>query len=467
VELVRPDAPNPDQVPYILVERVKYSDELPWPAAADGFGQVLQRVSVSAYGNDPANWLAGAKTPGSVFTPGGPPVITQQPADTTVNEGTTATITVVATGPAPLAYKWLFKGNELAGQTSPTLTLSNVRVDQAGSYSCLVYNNSSALISSNATLTVRPKPRILGQPANVRLRGSTNNADFGFTTNNANFSVIAIGSGEIRYQWRFNGNPIANATSPGLTIPNVGLSHDGIYDVTVTDDLASLTSTPAKLTVLIPPVFVVAPATNIVTVSNGTFSANVVIKGNPAPYRYEWREISTVRFGTNTAETTNFYTSGRITNLTSRTWRLVITNEASSGSIASFNVVALPDLDGDGLPDSWESLYGLNPGDGSDRDTDADQDGSSNYSEYLAGTDPTNNQSNLRVDIVSGGTGAQIRVGALADHTYTLQSSDDFGGNVWRRLIDIVAQPVDRVETISDPTSTTNRYYRLVTPRLP
>jgi hypothetical protein len=72
IELYKPDtpqtAPDPDAgfVPYILVERVKYSDTAPWPIAADGSGASLQRVSPDEYGNDPANWIAGNPTPGPV-----------------------------------------------------------------------------------------------------------------------------------------------------------------------------------------------------------------------------------------------------------------------------------------------------------------------------------------------------------------------------------------------------------------
>ncbi|MCW8857913.1 MAG: hypothetical protein OQJ95_11155, partial [Kangiella sp.] len=48
-----------------------------------------------------------------------------------------------------------------------------------------------------------------------------------------------------------------------------------------------------------------------------------------------------------------------------------------------------PDDDNDGMPDEWEERYGLNPYDSSDRNTDLDNDGISNYQEYVNGTDPT------------------------------------------------------------------------------
>lgn len=70
VELYRPDAPEPPgdpdagYVPYILVERVHYSDQYPWNPQADGLGQSLQRLEANEFGNDPFNWKAATPNPG-------------------------------------------------------------------------------------------------------------------------------------------------------------------------------------------------------------------------------------------------------------------------------------------------------------------------------------------------------------------------------------------------------------------
>ena len=61
------------------------------------------------------------------------------------------------------------------------------------------------------------------------------------------------------------------------------------------------------------------------------------------------------------------------------------------------------DGDGDGIPDDWETRFGLNPGDPGDAAPDWDADGQSNLAEYQAGasTDPTDyyngNYPNLRI----------------------------------------------------------------------
>src|SRR5258706_4903604 len=51
------------------------------------------------------------------------PNITQQPQSQTVIAGTNASFTVIATGQAPLTYKWLFNGANLT---------NNFQIDGAG-----------------------------------------------------------------------------------------------------------------------------------------------------------------------------------------------------------------------------------------------------------------------------------------------------------------------------------------------
>ena len=89
------------------------------------------------------------------FQPVTGPQITQQPLSQTVLAGTTATLSVTASGEGPLDYQWGFGGTNLAGATNAALTLANVRLNQAGSYRVVVSNAGGVVTSSPATLTVR------------------------------------------------------------------------------------------------------------------------------------------------------------------------------------------------------------------------------------------------------------------------------------------------------------------------
>jgi hypothetical protein len=71
--------------------------------------------------------------------------------------------------------------------------------------------------------------------------------------NTAIFTVGAGGTQPLSYQWIYNGNPIAGATSPSLGLTNVQTAQAGNYSVQVTNIIGSITSAVAVLTVGPPP----------------------------------------------------------------------------------------------------------------------------------------------------------------------------------------------------------------------
>jgi hypothetical protein len=67
LQLLAPDNPNTNEVPYVVVEELRYNDRAPWPPGADGGGLSLQRRVLAAFGNTPANWQAAVPTPGTLL----------------------------------------------------------------------------------------------------------------------------------------------------------------------------------------------------------------------------------------------------------------------------------------------------------------------------------------------------------------------------------------------------------------
>ncbi len=101
----------------------------------------------------------GASNPFNVISPLSRPVITAQPANLTVNVSNTAMFAVTATGTAPLHYQWSFNHTNLLSATNANLTLPNVQLSQAGSYSVMITNLAGFTNSSAALLTVvNPAP---------------------------------------------------------------------------------------------------------------------------------------------------------------------------------------------------------------------------------------------------------------------------------------------------------------------
>jgi len=171
-----------------------------------------------------------------------PPAITGQPQSQTVATGASASFTVTATGTAPLSYQWKFNNSDVAGATSPTLTLSNVQAANAGSYTVVVSNAGGSVTSSSATLTVtRPSA-----PPSITQQPQAQTVDAGA---NVTFTVVATGDAPLSYQWKFNGVDIPGATTPVLSLSSVQASNAGSYSATVSNPAGSVTSAAALLSV--------------------------------------------------------------------------------------------------------------------------------------------------------------------------------------------------------------------------
>jgi hypothetical protein len=472
IELLRPEPPGSDPALYVLADQVAYQSSPPWPLGADGTGASITRIPPEAYGDDPANWRAGLRTPGASNPGGSPPIIVTQPVDTVGTEASTASFTVAATGTGPLIYQWLFNGASIYGAVQPVLTLTNLRPSQVGTYSCVVFGPGGVTQSSGAQLTVLMIPRILGHPQPVTLRGSAAESDYGFTGSNAQFRVVAVSSNALRFQWRFNGAPIPGATASTLIVSNVGLANDGLYDVVVTDDVGTVLSRTARLTVLVRPGIRVPPPAHIAVVTGATFTVSATFSGNPLPFGIEWRQVSTPLRSNTVFATSDFATFTAPTSLvSSQSWRLVVRNEAAPGTSGGtatyqFFVTTLADTDADGIPDEWENSFGLNPTNNVDRNLDSDGDGASNYAEYIAGTDPTNALSYLRIEGPAfNGETVLLHFFAVSNQTYAVEASAVVTGP-WDRIAEVVAVPTSRVVTVPDPfPHSSQRVYRLVTPR--
>ncbi len=62
-------------------------------------------------------------------------------------------------------------------------------------------------------------------------------------------SVNATGSGPLTYQWQFNGTNLDSATSATLTLTNLQVANEGVYDAVVSNAYGVVTSSNALLTI--------------------------------------------------------------------------------------------------------------------------------------------------------------------------------------------------------------------------
>ena len=111
-----------------------------------------------------------------------------------------------------------------------------------------------------------------------------------------------------------------------------------------------------------------------------------------------------------------------------------------------------PDIDGDGLPNTYESAHGLNPNDPTDAGKDADGDGFTNTQEYLAGTDPQNAVSAMRITATAVSNGDfRVSFNSVAGKYYNVEHNPDLTvTNGWSAFTNNVPGTGGAVEVV-DP----------------
>ncbi len=176
------------------------------------------------------------------FTISGAPTIQTQPQSQAACAGRGVTFTTGAAG-SNLVYRWRKNGTDIPGATTAILTLNNLKVDDAGTYDCVITACNQNATTQGAVLTVNVPPSITVQP-------NPQNVCEGQA---ATFSIDASGS-DLTFQWLKDGVPIAGATNKEYRIASTGIGDAGKYRCRVTGACTpQSTSTEVDLVVDVPP----------------------------------------------------------------------------------------------------------------------------------------------------------------------------------------------------------------------
>ena len=231
------------------------------------------------------------------------PVITAQPTNQTVTEGSTATFSIQAT--LSPTYQWykndiLIANATTASYTTPAATMA----DSGARFKCVVTHAGFSVTSNNVTLIVKmAAPKITSQPSEqATLEGST-------TT----FSITAVGS-SLFYQWYKNSVIIPNATGASYTTPALTLADNGAkFHCIVSNGGGSVTSSDALLIVnTAAPVILSNPSnTSVIEGNTATFS----VSASGSSLSYQWQKNGSA-----------------ITNATSASYTTPATTLADSGA---------------------------------------------------------------------------------------------------------------------------------------
>ncbi len=283
-------------------------------------------------GND-GNFYGTASQAGSSYGDGTvfrlllPPIIAVQPLSQTNNAGTTVTFFVSATSITPMSYQWqkngtnLFDGSNLLGANTNALTITGISDNDAANYSVIVSNTYFSL-TNYAALTVIDAPIITAQPTNqMLLQGA-----------NATFGISITGSVPFcRYQWRFNGTNLLNATNAVYSISAATTNKPGNYSVVVTNAAGVAISSNAALTVVLSP----ANRTNYA----GSTATLTAIAFTPEALNYQWQISGTNLFdaGNISGSTNNSLTVANVSDADAAIYNLVVSD--ATGSVTTSNAV--------------------------------------------------------------------------------------------------------------------------------
>jgi hypothetical protein len=148
----------------IIVDRVKYLDEFPWPVSPDGTGPSLSKVTASNYGNDPAVWRPGTAggTPGVTNqffdeTPPTTPTIMAVTVDGTTTPQVSINWTTASDPESAVSHYLLFRNSVQVGSliTGTSFTDATAAFDQLYTYTVLAVNTSGVASNPSSGQSIR------------------------------------------------------------------------------------------------------------------------------------------------------------------------------------------------------------------------------------------------------------------------------------------------------------------------
>ena len=176
------------------------------------------------------------------------------------------------------------------------------------------YSGSALDLVAASTNSPGAPPTIVAQPQSQNIiNGET-----------ANFAVTATGTRPLFYQWELNGIAISNQNSPTLTLVNAQTNAAGSYQVIVTNNAGSVTSSVATLTVQPVADLVITQPTN----PTNAFATQ--------PVTFTWRSLNQ---GVQTAVAPWIETIGLSTNITGIPATLISSITVTSSLVSGQSIV--------------------------------------------------------------------------------------------------------------------------------
>ena len=169
------------------------------------------------------------------------PYFTSYPNSQSVVQDSNVSFNGVVNGyPKEFTYQWYKNSGIIPEATGNTYSINNVTNNDAATY-LLTVSNTQGTVSGSASLTVIPfaAPVITAQPNDLNLSSGY----FG------QMYIVANGVPNPNYQWRKDGIDVVSGIYSSLVFTNVKEQDAGVYDVIVSNNVGSVTSSGANLTI--------------------------------------------------------------------------------------------------------------------------------------------------------------------------------------------------------------------------
>ncbi len=190
-------------------------------------------------------------------------VTTQPAANTIACEGETEIqLTVEASGTGTITYQWYDEGTEMPGETNSILHIP-AQPENSGTYSCTATGECGSVVTNDAEVLIQAATTLTSQPpANTEAcEGDTD----------IQLSVEATGTGNITYQWNFEGEDISGATNSTLNI-SASPGNSGTYSCKVASECGIDISDGTEVSIL--PAYSITESKLICSGTDYTFPDN-------------------------------------------------------------------------------------------------------------------------------------------------------------------------------------------------
>ena len=184
----------------------------------------------------------------SLFYNGDPaPTVVQQPAPGQPGLNNAYTNTVVVGGIAPFYYQWYNNNGAIAGATSSNLVINPVVTTDNGNYYVVITNVYGAVTSSVANVTVYSNITFTAQlpityTNTMTLYGGGTVGGTNYLGSSPTFTLNALGTLPISYQWRTNGVAVGGATGTTFTITDCQMGGPTNIECVLANSFGSVTS---------------------------------------------------------------------------------------------------------------------------------------------------------------------------------------------------------------------------------